>query len=65
MNQEQILEVYHQGPEAGVSLVFGIVEAHEQRIQTMERHTGSMNLFTEIPYDEQQFQITHITHISV
>ncbi|MBC6974729.1 hypothetical protein H9I32_20750 [Bacillus sp. Xin] len=36
MNREQILEVYHQGPEAVESFVFSIVEAYKQRIQEMK-----------------------------
>lgn len=36
MNRKDILAVYEQGPEAVVSLIQGIIDTYEKRIQSHE-----------------------------
>lgn len=47
MNRKEILDVYKQGPEAVVSLVQGIINTYEQRIQSLEVRNQTLAFSTK------------------
>ena len=47
MNRKDILAVYEQGPEAVVSLIQGIIDTYEKRIQSHEARIQELEFRTK------------------